>query len=318
MSGYIVRRALNSLPVLFAVSIMVFALTHVMAGDPVEAIAGGDDAVLSPEAIAQLREELGLNAPLPVQYLRWLGDAIRGDLGNSITTRRPVTETIAARLPTTLQLALTAWAIGVSISIPLGILAAVKRNSWVDHMATVIALGGVAMPSFWMGLMFILVFGVWFQWLPPSGFVSVFDSPLEAAKYLIMPAVTLGLHQTGSLTRQMRSSMVEVLTQDYVRTARAKGLKERSVLISHALRNATLPVLTILGLQAGALVGGTVVIEQVFAIPGMGRLALSAVMSQDIPVLQGVVLVAAVAVLAANLLTDLLYGVLDPRIRYGR
>lgn len=185
-------------------------------------------------------------------------------------------------------------------------------------MATVIALGGVAMPSFWMGLMFILVFGVWFQWLPPSGFVSVFDSPLEAAKYLIMPAVTLGLHQTGSLTRQMRSSMVEVLTQDYVRTARAKGLKERSVLISHALRNATLPVLTILGLQAGALVGGTVVIEQVFAIPGMGRLALSAVMSQDIPVLQGVVLVAAVAVLAANLLTDLLYGVLDPRIRYGR
>ncbi|MBA4180752.1 MAG: hypothetical protein C0506_09210 [Anaerolinea sp.] len=318
MSGYIVRRALNAIPVLIFVSILVFALTNVMSGDPVEAISGGSEASLTPEAIDQLREELGLNDPLPVQYLNWLRAAVSGDLGKSITTNRPVTEAILDRLPTTLQLALVAWFIGVSISIPLGILAGVNRNTWIDHLATVLALGGVAMPAFWMGLMFILMFGVWWQVLPPSGFVSVFDDPAQAAKYLVLPAVTLGLHQTGSLTRQMRSSMVEVLSQDYVRTARAKGLKERRVIIMHGMRNAMLPVLTVLGLQAGALVGGTVVIEQVFAIPGMGRLALTSVLSQDIPVIQGVVLVSAIAVLTANLVTDLLYGVLDPRIRHGR
>ena len=317
MSRYIVRRVLNAIPVLLFVSILVFALTNVMSGDPVEAISGGSEGSLSPQAIQQLREELGLNHSLPVQYLNWLKDAVRGDLGKSINTHRPVTEAIKDRLPTTLQLALVAWFIGVSISIPLGIVAGVKRNTWVDHVATLIALGGVAMPAFWMGLMLILVFGVWWQVLPPSGFVSVFDNPVEAAKYLVLPAVTLGLHQTGSLTRQMRSSMVEVLNQDFVRTARAKGLKEQRVIIVHAMRNAMLPVLTVLGLQAGALVGGTVVIEQVFAIPGMGRLALTSVLSQDIPVIQGVVLVVAVAVLAANLITDLLYSVLDPRIRYG-
>ncbi len=317
MSGYVIRRLLNAIPVLLLVSVMVFALTNVMSGDPVEAISGGSEATLTPEAIEQLREELGLTDPLPVQYIRWLGNAVRGDLGTSITANRPVTEVLGDRLPTTLQLAVVAWLIAVAISLPLGILAGVKRNTWVDHLATIIALGGVAMPAFWMGLMFILVFGVWWELFPPSGFVSLFDDPLTAVRYLALPAVTLGLHQTGSLTRQMRSSMVEVLSQDYVRTARAKGLHERRVIILHGMRNAMLPVLTVLGLQAGALVGGTVVIEQVFAIPGMGRLALTAVFAQDIPVIQGVVLVAAVAVLAANLLTDLMYVVFDPRIRYG-
>ncbi len=317
MSGYVIRRLLNAIPVLLLVSVMVFALTNVMSGDPVEAISGGSEATLTPEAIEQLREELGVTDPLPVQYIRWLGNAVRGDLGTSITANRPVTEVLGDRLPTTLQLAVVAWLIAVAISLPLGILAGVKRNTWVDHLATIIALGGVAMPAFWMGLMFILVFGVWWELFPPSGFVSLFDDPLTAVRYLALPAVTLGLHQTGSLTRQMRSSMVEVLSQDYVRTARAKGLHERRVIILHGMRNAMLPVLTVLGLQAGALVGGTVVIEQVFAIPGMGRLALTAVFAQDIPVIQGVVLVAAVAVLAANLLTDLMYVVFDPRIRYG-
>lgn len=317
MSGYIVRRFLNAIPVLIVVSLMVFALTNVMSGDPVEAIAGGSEATLSPEAIDELREELGLNDPLPVQYLRWLWNAVRGDLGHSITNNRPVMEELGNRLPTTLQLAVVAWLIAVAISLPLGVIAGVKRNTWVDHAATMVALGGVAIPAFWMGLMFILMFGVWWKLLPPSGFVSVFDDPVQAAKYLVLPAVTLGLHQTGSLTRQMRSSMVEVLSQDYVRTARAKGLKERHVVIMHGVRNAMLPVLTVLGLQAGALVGGTVVIEQVFAIPGMGRLALTSVFAQDIPVIQGVVIVAALAVLLTNLITDLLYAVVDPRIRYG-
>lgn len=316
MTGYVVRRLLNAIPVLLFVSIAVFALTNVLSGDPVQALLGVDVSV-TPEVEAQLRKELGLDKPLVVQYLSWLSDLARGDLGRSIQTREPVWNAIGARLPVTLQLALVAWCIGVAISLPLGVLAALKRNTWLDHSATIVALSGVAMPSFWMGLMFILFFAVWFRILPPSGFVSIFDNPVSAAKHLALPALTLGLHMTGSLTRQMRSSMLEVLNQDYIRTARAKGLRERRVVTRHAMRNAMLPVLTILGLQAGALVGGTVVIEQVFAIPGIGRLALSSVFAQDIPVIQGVVLLAAVAVIAANLLTDVMYSILDPRIQYG-
>lgn len=316
MTGYLVRRALNAIPLLLIVSMAVFALTH-LSGDPIEAIVGGGEVASSPELEARLRKDLGLDKPLPVQYLDWLGGVIQGDLGKSIQTRQPVTEAIGDRLPTTLQLAICAWAIGILISLPLGIIAAVKQNTWVDHLSTVLALSGVAIPAFWMGLMFILFFGVWLDVLPPSGFVSLMDDPLKAVQYLILPAVTLGVHQTGSLTRQTRSAMVEVLNQDYVRTARAKGLVERTIVLRHAVRNAMLPALTVLGLQAGALVGGTVVVEQVFAIPGMGRLALTAVLQHDIPVVQGFVLVATLAVVVANLFTDVMYGVLDPRIRYG-
>ena len=317
MSGYLVRRALNAIPLLLIVTMAVFALTH-LSGDPVAAIVGGGEVASSPELEARIRHDLGLDDPLPVQYLNWLKGAVQGDLGRSNQTHRPVREALADRLPTTLQLALCAWAIGICISLQLGVIAAVRQNTWVDHGATVLALSGVAVPSFWMGLMFILVFGVWLGVLPPSGFVSLTDDPLKAAQYLVLPAFTLGVHQTGSLTRQMRSAMVEVLNQDYVRTARAKGLVERSVVIRHGVRNAMLPVLTVLGLQAGALVGGTVVVEQVFAIPGMGRLALTAVLQHDIPVVQGFVLVATLAVVSANLVTDVMYGVLDPRIQHGR
>lgn len=309
------RRVLNAIPVLLFITIGVFALEH-MTGDPVQALIGGDIAS-TPELEARIREDLGLNDPLPEQYLRWLWNALQGDLGRSIQNHRPVVQSIADRVPTTLQLALAAWAVGILISLPLGTIAAIKRNTWVDHLATVLALSGVAVPSFWMGLMFILLFGVWLRLLPPSGFTLIWDDPIQGLRHLILPAVTLGLHQTGSLTRQMRSSMVEVLNQDYIRTARSKGLIERSVILGHGARNAMLPVLTILGIQAGALIAGTVVVEQVFAIPGMGRLALSAVTAHDIPVVQGFVLVAAIAVVTANLVTDLMYGVLDPRIRYG-
>jgi peptide/nickel transport system permease protein len=317
MTGYILRRLLNAIPVLLLVSVGVFSLTNLLSGDPVQALLG-DEVATTPEVEAKLREDLGLNDPLPVQYWHWLSKAVRGDLGQSIQTHQGVWEAIGSRLPVTLQLAISAWAIGVAISIPLGVLSALKRNTWIDHTATVIALSGVAVPSFWMGLMFILFFGVWLKWLPPSGFVNLWDNPRTAITHLILPAVTLGVHMTASLTRQTRSSMLETLNQDYVRTARAKGLREKRVVILHALRNALLPVLTLLGIQAGTLVGGTVIIEQVFAIPGMGRLAVSSVFSQDIPVIQGVVLLAASAVLFANLVTDLLYSVMDPRIRYGR
>lgn len=317
MTGYIIRRLLSSVPVLLIVSLCVFSLTNLLPGDPVQALLGEDIAV-TPEVEERLREDLGLNDPIPVQYFNWLRSAVSGDLGTSIQSNQGVWEALGDRLPVTLQLALVAWCIGIAISVPLGIVAALNRNSWVDQLATVLALSGVAVPAFWMGLMFILIFAVWFNVLPPSGFVNLWDDPWNAMRHLLLPAITLGVHQTGTLTRQTRSSMLEVLGQDYVRTARSKGLREKRVVISHALRNAMLPILTVLGIQAGALVGGTVVVEQVFAIPGMGRLAVSAVFSQDIPVIQGVVLVAAASVLFANLVTDLLYGLLDPRIRYGR
>ena len=317
MTGYVIRRLLSSVPVLLIVSLCVFSLTNLLPGDPVHALLG-DEVATTPEVEARLREELGLNDPLPVQYLRWLGNALRGELGTSIQSKQKVTEALGNRLPVTLQLALVAWCIGIAIAVPFGIIAALNRNSWIDQLATVLALSGVAVPAFWMGLMFILVFAVWFKLLPPSGFVSIWDNPVSALQHLALPAITLGVHQTGTLTRQTRSAMLEVLGQDYVRTARSKGLREQRVVVVHALRNAMLPILTVLGIQAGALVGGTVVVEQVFAIPGMGRLAVSSVFAQDIPVIQGVVLVAASAVLLANLVTDLAYGVLDPRIRYGQ
>ena len=317
MTGYVIRRLLSSVPVLLIVSLCVFSLTNLLPGDPVHALLG-DEVATTPEVEARLREELGLNDPLPVQYLRWLGNALRGELGTSIQSKQKVTEALGDRLPVTLQLALVAWCIGIAIAVPFGIIAALNRNSWIDQLATVLALSGVAVPAFWMGLMFILVFAVWFKLLPPSGFVSIWDNPVSALQHLALPAITLGVHQTGTLTRQTRSAMLEVLGQDYVRTARSKGLREQRVVVVHALRNAMLPILTVLGIQAGALVGGTVVVEQVFAIPGMGRLAVSSVFAQDIPVIQGVVLVAASAVLLANLVTDLAYGVLDPRIRYGQ
>ncbi len=317
MTGYIIRRLLSAIPVLLIVSMCVFSLTNLLSGDPVHALLG-EDVATTPEVEARLRAELGLNDPLPVQYLSWLRNALQGDLGRSIQSRQSVWDALGERLPVTLQLAFVAWMIGISIAVPLGVVAALRRNSWVDHAATAMALSGVAIPAFWMGLMFILLFAVWLNWLPPSGFVNIWDSPRQAATHLVLPAVTLGLHMTGTLTRQTRSAMLEVLSQDYVRTARSKGLRERRVVLIHSLRNAMLPILTVLGIQAGTLVGGTVVIEQVFAIPGMGRLAVSSVFAQDIPVIQGVVLVAAASVLIANLLTDLAYGVLDPRIRYGR
>jgi peptide/nickel transport system permease protein len=316
MIAYLVRRILAMIPVVVLISMGVFALTNLLAGDPVRALVG-EDVAITPEVEAQLRHDLGLDKPLPVQYLDWAGDAVRGDLGRSIQTNRPVWGEIQHRLMTTVELAAVAWCLAICIALPLGTLAALHRNTWLDHGATVLALSGVAVPSFWMGLMAILVLSVWLNVFPPSGFVDVWHDPGAFAMHVILPAATLGLHMTGSLTRQTRSSMLDVLSQDYVRTARAKGLLERRIVIQHAMRNALLPVLTVLGVQAGTLIGGTVVIEQVFAIPGMGRLAVDSVFAQDIPVLQGVVLVAAAAVLIATLVTDILYGVLDPRIQYG-
>lgn len=301
---------------LIIVSVLTFSLTNVLGGDPLLALLG-EETVLEPEAEALMREELGLNDPLPIQYLTWARAAIRGDLGTSIQSGQPVTEALRARLPVTIQLAALAWAMSITIALPLGVISAIRRNSWQDHTATGLALAGVATPSFWMGLMLILVVSVWFQLLPPSGFVNLWDDPVESLKHLALPGITLGVNLIGTVTRQTRSSMLEVLGQDYVRTARAKGLKERVVITRHAMKNAMLPVVTILGLQFANLLGGTVIIEQVFAIPGVGRLALGAVFAQDLPVVQGAVLLAALATLLGNLWADIMYSVFDPRIKYN-
>ena len=316
MLRFIIRRFLSTIPVLILVSMLTFSLTNVLGGDPLLALLG-EEVTLTPESEAIMREELGLNDSLVVQYVNWFRGAIRGDLGTSIQSGQPVTEALKVRLPVTIQLAALAWGGAVVIAIPLGMLAAIRRNSWEDHTATALALSGVATPSFWMGLMLILLVSVWFRLLPPSGFVSILDDPIEGLKHLALPAITLGVNLIGSITRQTRSSMLEVLGQDYVRTARAKGLKERVVISRHALRNAMLPVVTILGLQFANLLGGTVIIEQVFAIPGVGRLALGAVFAQDLPVVQGAVLLAAMATLLGNLWADVMYSVFDPRIRYN-
>lgn len=316
MIRFTLHRVTSTIPVLFIVTVLTFSLTNVLGGDPLYSLIGEDEVVLTPEAEEQLRHELGLDRPLPVQYLSWLSDALRGDLGQSFQTKESVASAIGDRLPVTLQLAAVAWLFAVVIALPLGIAAAVRRSTWVDHAASSLALAGVATPSFWMGLMLILVVGVWLRLLPPSGFVGVWDSPLQALQYMILPGLTLGVNLIGTIARQTRSGMLEVLGQDYIRTARAKGLRERTVLTKHALRNAMLPVLTVLGLQFANLIGGTVIIEQVFAIPGIGRLAVASVFAQDFPMIQGVVLLAAVATLIGNLLTDIMYSVFDPRIKF--
>ena len=315
MLRFMVRRLASTIPVLLIVSMLTFSLTNVLGGDPLLALMGEEEGRLSPEAEALMREELGLNDPLLVQYMNWLLAAVRGDLGESIQTGQPVTEALLERLPVTIQLGMAAWVFAISLAIPLGVVAAISRNTWKDQAATAFALAGVATPSFWMGLMLILLFAVWLRWLPPSGFTHLWDNPVDAAKHLVLPGVTLGVNLIGTVARQTRSAMLEVLGQDYIRTARAKGLAQRVVLTRHALRNAMLPVVTVLGLQFANLLGGTVIIEQVFAIPGVGRLTLGAVFAQDLPVVQGAVLLAALATLAGNLWADIMYTVFDPRIR---
>jgi len=303
-------------PVVFFVSVIVFVVMRLLPGDPILALTGLGSEGMDPEAIAHMRKELGLDDPVSVQFGRWFFGVLHGDLGNSTRLHQPVTEIITSRAPATVQLALSAWLFGIVIGVPAGVIAAVKRNSFADVLATLGAMVGIAMPSFWMGILAILLFAVILGWLPSNGFVGLWEDPLGGLRYLILPAVILGLHLTAAIMRQTRSAMLEVLSQDYVRTARAKGLAELKVIGVHGLKNALLPVVTVMGLQLGRLLGGTVIIETMFAVPGLGRTAVQSIQSRDYAALQGVVLVMAVAVLVINLLTDLLYARLDPRISY--
>ncbi len=317
MWRYVMQRFVALVPVVFIVSVAAFAFIHFLPGDPVTALIGPEAGTASPELIEVRRHELGLDRPLPVQYLDWLGNALRGDLGTSAITHQKITAALSDRFPVTLHLAVAAFLVALAIALPTGVLSAYRRGTVLDRLLTVLALTGVAMPGFWLGILLILVFAVQLQWLPPSGFVSITTDPVECIKHLIMPAIALGTVQSATIMRQVRSSLLEVFREDYVRTARAKGLRERRVIIGHAMRNAMLPVVTIVGIQVSALLGGSVVIETVFAMPGLGRYAVDAIFIRDYPVVQAVVLMTASVVVIVSLLTDLSYAVLDPRIRYS-
>jgi peptide/nickel transport system permease protein len=309
---FLVRRAFISAITLLLISLIVFTGVRMIPGDPARVLAGTDaDAA----GLEEIREKYGLNAPLPLQYLRWLGLAVRGDLGESIRTRTSVAWTVATKLPITIELTLLSLLVAVAIAIPAGVLAAVRRNTVWDVLASGVSLCGVSIPNFWLGIMLILLVSVRLGWLPASGFVPLGDDAAANLKRMLMPALVLGTGLAAVLMRQTRNAMIEVLGADYVRTARAKGLAQKAVVVRHALRNGLIPVVTILGLQMGALMGGAVVTEQIFVLPGFGRLIVEAVFTRDYPVVQGVVLITASSYVLINLLVDVSYTVLNPRIR---
>ena len=313
MGRLILRRLGATIPVLLLVTAGVFSLLHLTPGDPIEAMmAESQDAT----AKAALRAELGLDRPILVQYAAWVGRLLRGDLGRSIRNGEPVLENVARRLRPSLQLASLAMAISLLVAFPVGLLSAFRRRTAVDRAGTTFALFGICMPNFLLALLLIFVFGVTLRWLPISGYVDPLEEPWDGLRSLILPAVTLGLALGAVITRTLRSSLLEAITEDYVRTARAKGVGEWRILRRHVLKNALLPVVTVLGLQLGTLIGGAVITEYVFALPGVGRLVVDAVFARDYPLVQGVVLLIALGFIASNLLVDVLYGWIDPRIRY--
>jgi peptide/nickel transport system permease protein len=316
MAPYLFRRLLYFIPVIFLVTVVVFAITMLLPGDPALAFLG-EANMRDKVAYEAMRKELGLDRPLPVQYAIWLGKAVQGDLGRSVRTHEAVTAALAARLPVTIELASVSLGIALLIAIPVGIVSATRPNSKLDTVATVMAVSGVALPEFFVGILLIYVFAVGLHLLPPSGYVPLAAGLWPNLKSIILPALSLGLALNAVTMRQVRASLIEVMGEDYITVARAKGVSEGAVIRVHALKNAMIPVITVIGLQVGRLFGGTVVVETIFAFPGMGRLAADSIFFRDFPALQGVVLVMALAVLVCNLLTDMLYAYVDPRIRYA-
>lgn len=314
MQRYVLRRLLLLIPLLLAISFFAFILINLAPGDPISTRFGLNLNTLDPGRIEQIRQELGLNDPLPVQYLRYLGNLLRGDMGRSLTTHRPVSEEILSRLPATLQLTIASMLFVLLVAVPLGIVSAVKRGSLMDNLCMGGALLGVSMPSFWFGIMLMLLFSLKLGLLPTGGRGD--GSVVGTLKALVMPAITLGTALMGLVARLTRSSMLEVLGQDYMRTAYAKGLASRLVLVRHGLRNALIPVVTVVGAQFASLLSGAVITETIFSWPGMGRLAITAISRRNYPVVMGTVLVFSVVFLLTNLLVDIVYTFIDPRIRY--
>ena len=312
MFEFLVHRTAVSVVTLLVISLIVFTGVRMIPGDPARVMAGTD---ADEAGLADIREKYGLNDPVPIQYLRWLRLTVSGDLGESIRTRESVIQTVARKLPITIELAVLSLLVALAIAIPVGVLSAVRRNSVWDFLANGVSLCGLSIPSFWLGIMLILWLSVRLGVLPASGFVPLWEDPIANLKRMIMPAFVLGTALTAVLMRQTRNSMIEILSADYIRTARSKGLAGRAVVFRHAIRNGLIPVVTILGLQMGALMGGAVVTEQIFVIPGFGRLIVESVFTRDYPLVQGVVLITASSYVLINLLVDVSYTVLDPRIR---
>ncbi len=314
MLEFISRRILIAIPTVLLISMFVFGMQKLLPGDPVLAMAGEER---DPATLDALRLKYRLNDPIPQQYLHWIGGVAQGDLGTSLRTQEPVTTLIAQKLPVTIQLAVMALVVALVIGIPTGVLSAYRRGTWIDWLANVVALSGLSIPNFWLGIMLILLVSVQLGWLPASGYVSPWEDPVQSLKTMLMPAFVLGTGLAATLMRHTRSAMLGVLKSDYVRTARAKGLSERTVLVKHALRNALVPVVTVATLIFGELLGGAVLTEQIFTIPGFGKLVVDAVFSRDYAVVQGIVLCTAVAFIAMNLLADVVYQLLNPRMRTG-
>lgn len=314
MLTFLARRIAQIIPTLFLVSILIFGLQQLLPGDPAMILAGEER---DPTVIAHLRETLHLDQPFPVRYAYWLAGVLHGDLGESLRTQQPVRSLIADKLPVTLELASIAIVIAVAIGIPAGVVSAVRRGTAWDYGANVVALWGLSTPNFWLGIMLILLFSVTLGWLPASGFVSPFEDWRANLAAMIMPAFVLGNAIAAVLMRHTRSAMLQVLSSDYVRTARAKGVRERDVVLKHALRNALIPIITLGALEFGTLLSGAVLTEQVFTIPGFGKLIVDAVFNRDYAVVQGVVLFTATAYIVLNLVADVAYAVANPRIRVG-
>ena len=318
MTKYIIRRVLLSIPVLLGITIIVFLLIHLAPGDPVTGMIDPTLGDINPEMIAREKAKLGLDKPVPVQYVYWLGRVVRGDLGYSLINRKPVTEMIGSRIWSTLQLTITALILSVVAGVLLGILSAVKQYSWLDYLATLFSFSAISVPGFFLALGLIYLLALKLQWLPTSGMQTLGqpDSLWDKIQHMIMPVTVLSVSITAPLLRYARSSMLEVLGQDYVNSARAKGLREWAVIMRHALPNALIPLITVIGLRLPTLFGGSVIVEQIFHWQGMGTLNIWAVMNQDYTVLMGLNMISAVLVLFANLVADLAYAVVDPRISY--
>lgn len=312
MLELIIKRLLLSIPTLLLVTLMVFSLQKLLPGDPITAMAGEER---DPQVVQMLRAQYHLDDSLPKQYFYWLGNALRGDLGVSLRTQEPVLKLIATKLPVTLELTLLSMIIALAIGISMGVLAAVRKGTWVDYSANVIALSGISIPNFWLGVLLILLFSVKLKWLPASGYVPFSEDPWQNLKTMLLPSLVLGTGLSAVLMRHTRAAMIAIMKSDYIRTARAKGLLSRKVILKHALRNALVPIVTLTTLLFGELLGGAVLTEQIFTIPGFGKMIVDSVFNRDYAVVQGVVMVVAVGFLLLNLLADVLYVLINPRMR---
>jgi peptide/nickel transport system permease protein len=309
---YILRRLLHLLPILFIVSFAVFSMLLLLPGDPTIALLGENASQAQREA---LKHAMGFDQPIPLQYLHWLSSFLSGDFGRSLRTQEPVSEMLVSRIPVTLELTVLSMLLSIAIGIPLGIIAALRRNKLADSIISVVGMAGIALPHFWAGILLIMLLSVALGWLPPSGYVPIWQDPVGNLRLMIMPCLMIGAGLSALILRQTRGSMLQVLSQDYIRTARAKGASPLRVIVEHALRNALIPIVTVIGLQFGGLIGGVVITEMIFSLPGLGRMIVEGIFERDFAPLQAAILVVVVGTLLVNLITDLAYALLDKRVK---